>query len=105
MIMGDITSKWKKIPDRENYSVSEEGQIRNDKTGKILKQGPSTKGYARVSLSNGTGNTPKILFPHRPVANLFIPNPNNHPQVNHKNGDKMDPRKENLEWVTGKEKC
>ena len=95
--------EWKKIPGRDNYSISTEGEVKNDRTGKILKQGPSTSGYARVSLSNGTGKTPKILFPHRAVAEAFIPNPDNKPEVNHLNSNRMDPRKSNLEWVTPKE--
>ena len=69
----------------------------------MLKQSPNKHGYARVSLSNGTGQTPTILFPHRTVATMFVPNPNNLPQVNHLNSDKTDPRKENLEWVTPQE--
>ena len=92
-----------KIPGRDNYSISTEGEVRNDRTGKLLKQGPSTNGYARVSLSNGRGNNPKILFPHRAVAEAFIPNPDKKPDVNHLNSNKMDPRKSNLEWVTPKE--
>ena len=95
--------EWKKLPTRANYSVSDQGQVRNDKTGRILKQSPNKHGYARVSLSNGASNNPSILFPHRVVAELFIPNPNNLPVVNHKNTDKMDPRKDNLEWTTYKE--
>ena len=96
-------NEWKKLPTRANYSVSDQGQVRNDKTGRILKQSPDKHGYARVSLSNGGGNNPTILFPHRAVAELFIPNPNNLPVVNHKNADKMDTRKDNLEWTTNKE--
>ena len=92
-----------KIPGRDNYSISTEGEVRNNRTGKLLKQGPSTNGYARVSLSNGRGNNPKILFPHRAVAEAFIPNPDKKPDVNHLNSNKMDPRKSNLEWVTPKE--
>ena len=94
---------WMKLPNRANYSVSEDGQVRNDNTGRILKQSPNKHGYARVSLSNGASKNPTILFPHRAVAELFIPNPDNLPVVNHKNTDKMDPRKDNLEWVTSKE--
>lgn len=95
--------EWKKIPNRDNYSVSDDGQIRNDRTGKILKQSPSRAGYARVSLSNGTGKIPTIVFTHRVVAEVFIPNPNNLPQVNHLNSNRMDASKSNLEWVTPKE--
>ena len=95
--------EWKKLPTRVNYYVSEQGQVKNDKTGRILKHSPNKHGYARVSLSNGASKNPTILFPHRAVAELFIPNPNNLPVVNHKNTDKMDPRKDNLEWTTYKE--
>lgn len=92
--------EWRKIPNRDNYSVSDEGHIRNDRTGRILKQSPNRFGYARVSISNGTNRNPSIVFPHRVVAEVFIPNPNNLPQVNHINSNRMDANKSNLEWVT-----
>ena len=43
------------------------------------------------------------LHLHRLVAEVFIPNPENKPMVNHKNKNKADPHKDNLEWVTAKE--
>lgn len=93
---------WKDLKD-SRYEVSTNGDIRNKKTGKILKQSPNQKGYARVSLSNGSKKIPTIVFPHREVAKAFIPNPENKSDVNHKNANKMDSRVENLEWVTPKE--
>ena len=96
-------AEWRKIPNRDNYSVSDSGNIRNDRTGRILKQSPSRTGYARVSISNGTNRNPSIVFPHRVVAEVFIPNPNNLPQVNHLNSNRMDANKSNLEWVTPKQ--
>jgi len=85
--------EWKDLTD-ERYEVSTDGEIRNKKTGRILKQSPSKQGYARVSLSNGAGNTPTIVFPHREVGLAFIPNPDNKPQINHKNANKI-----NLFWI------
>ena len=54
------------------------------------------RGYYVVSLYRK--NIPKYFRINRLVAKAFIPNPNNFPQVNHKNLDKLDNRVENLEW-------
>lgn len=93
---------WKPIHGGK-YEVSEEGLIRNVATKRILKPSTDRKGYTRYSMSNGTGKIPKIVYPHRVVAELFIPNPENKSQVNHINGDKQNPHKNNLEWTTPKE--
>lgn len=60
------------------------------------------RGYKRINVRTETGKTIQF-FVHRIVASLFIPNPTNKEEVNHKNRDKQDNRVENLEWVTKSE--
>lgn len=57
-------------------------------------------GWAYRSAKIRKGGKQKTRLVHRMVAEAFVPNPDNKPQVNHKNGDKLDNRAENLEWVT-----
>ncbi|AMW61980.1 hypothetical protein DNAM5_236 [Bacillus phage Vinny] len=83
-----------------NYSVSSDGEVRNDKTGRILKQGVA-RGYNIVVLFNNCRG--KTLTVHKLVALAFIPNPLNKPQVNHKDGNKLNNSVNNLEWVTKSE--
>lgn len=90
---------FKKIEEFNNYSISNLGNVRNDKTGRILKQYIKPSGYKQVQL--GAKTTPQYV--HRLVGKAFIPNNENKPQINHKNGDKGDNRVENLEWVTASE--
>ena len=80
------------------YEVSDQGRVRRD--GRILKPQKYRGGYLDVALSkNGIVKRGKI---HRLVASAFIPNPNNYPQVNHKDENKTNNAVSNLEWCDSK---
>lgn len=90
---------FKKYTDK--YSVSNYGNIRNDSTNKILKVSVNHKGYLKTNLSiNGKLKT---VFPHILVANLFLKKQKENLQVNHKDGNKLNNKVTNLEWVTASE--
>ncbi len=98
-----MNEDWKKIND--GYEVSNLGMVRSvdrmakhscggyaRRKGIVLKQGTDSDGYRIVRIYKLTQKV------HRLVAKAFIPNPKNHPQVNHINGIKHDNRTMNLEW-------
>jgi len=62
----------------------------------VLKPAKNSDGYLNVHLYAGDGG--KSIKVHRIVAAAFIPNPDNLPEINHKNEKKDDNRVENLEW-------
>lgn len=90
---------WKTIPEFENYMVSTLGRVKNANTGVILKQCDNGRGYKHVGLYNDTVKGKSIMV-HRLVANAFIPNPDNLPQINHIDENKENNSAENLEWTT-----
>ena len=92
---------WKDIKGFDNYEVSTEGQVRNITTGHILKPRDNGRGYLEVGLHINKKRTHKYI--HRLVAEAFIPNPNNKPEVNHIDEDKTNNSVNNLEWLTHKE--
>ena len=85
---------WKVIPVDNNYEASNDGQIREIKTHKLVSQWLDKDGYLLATLSN------KLYRVHRLIAITFISNPNNLPVVNHKNFKKDDNHIANLEWVS-----
>lgn len=107
---------WKDIPGFEGiYKINKKGEVKSlnrikrGKGGstivvkeKILKQSLDRKnGYLMVTLTKNEKR--KNYRIHKLVANLFIPNPNNYPQVNHIDGNKFNNTVDNLEWCTPQE--
>lgn len=100
---------WKEIKDYTNYYVSNKGNIlniyekaikRNSKEKgiafRILKPTIDSNGYCCICLYKN--NVSKIFKVHRLVAEAFIKNPKNLPQINHKDENKLNNKVENLEW-------
>jgi len=100
-----MRESWKSLKEvvqcGDNYEVSSLGKVKNAKTGRILKAHVGQYGYESVSLS--LQGKSKTYIVHRLVALAFIPNPENKPEVNHKDGKKTNNRKSNLEWATSAE--
>ena len=90
---------WKDIEEFPSYQASDLGRIRNKNRNNILSPIKDKDGYLKVHLNNDR----TIRFVHRLVAITFIPNPENKPQVNHKDGNKENNSVWNLEWCTSKE--
>jgi hypothetical protein len=91
---------WKTIENYPKYQISDCGLLMNSR-GNILKPGKNCDGYLHVDLyKNGKRKTCKI---HRLVAQAFIPNPENKPQVDHIDRDPSNNHVDNLRWATSSE--
>lgn len=93
---------WKDIKGFEGiYQISNMGRVKSfkaDPNGRILSIKNSKGDYLNIVLCHG--NKRRSVKVHRLVAEAFIPNPDNKPEVNHKDGNKQNNRVGNLEWAT-----
>lgn len=98
---------WKDVPNYEGlYQVSNLGRVKSFRKSTkfgcqaefILKPSVANNGYAQVALYKNTKKQ-KFLV-HRLVASVFLPNPDNLPQINHKDENRLNNNITNLEWCT-----
>lgn len=94
----------KKIKGFKWYYIDEKGNVYSDRSGKLTKLKPykCRNGYLNIRLEEECGNRPHKLI-HRLVAEAFVVNKLNLPEVNHIDGNKENNYKENLEWVSRKD--
>lgn len=100
-LFNEVIHMWKEIKDFPNYSVSDSGEVKNNKTGRILKKALNQDGYEIVQLwNNGKGTTKRV---HRLVLEAFKPIENTNYEVNHLDRDRTNNNLNNLEWVSSKQ--
>lgn len=100
-----VMELWENIKGHKGYQVSDKGRVRRvvvsvlkPEVIPVPRHGkPGTYAQARVTIHG------KKYAVHRLVAQAFLKNPDNKPQVNHKDGNPLNNRVENLEWATAKE--
>jgi hypothetical protein len=102
---------WKQTDIREDYEVSNLGRVRRMKRTKRYKgqytyiKGMCNGKYMQVFIRPDIVGKSKVFTIHKLVALAFIPNTQNKPEVNHKDGNKLNNALSNLEWATHKENC
>lgn len=104
--MQEIWAKliYPSIPDEKNrFEISSFGRLRNELTGHVYKLDLLSSGYYSVRVTLGSRKDKMHIIIHKAVAHTFLSNPDNLPEVNHKNGDKTKNYVDNLKWCSSHE--
>jgi hypothetical protein len=94
------TEDWAVLVDYPNYKISRDGQIFSTYTKRVLKCAITENERIVCSLKHKNENKAKRLYVHRLVAMAYLPNPDNHPKVNHLDGNPLNNHVDNLEWAS-----
>ena len=89
------------VPSIPYLGVTEDGRVMNMISGKWLAICDNGHGYKQVFVC--VKNKRYVRYVHRLVAECYVPNPNNAPEINHKDGNKANNAADNLEWCTSRE--
>lgn len=89
----------KRYSEYPNYIFYSNGNIKSIKYNRLLQPYLNNNGYLKIKLVNKDGIRKNLLV-HRVIAEAFLPNPDNLPEINHKDENKLNNAIDNLEWCT-----
>jgi len=100
--MVDMAEEWRACEDFPLYEVSNEGGVRNKTTGRIIKEWVHNGYKTFTPHKDGKKHT---IETHSLIAKTFLPNPDNKPNIDHKDGNSLNNKLENLRWATKTEQA
>jgi hypothetical protein len=99
MTITQVEERWEQLDDFPAYEVSDQGEVRSIKSGRILRQNPNQFGVYRVGLVRDRGDSPTTVVVARLVADYFVQGKSlQFDTPINLNGDREDNRAENLAW-------